>query len=953
MQSKVLKVLLTFFTIVVMGGVIWYFAAMQSNAVSDYASVASTATESKSVAEIASNYYGELTRDVFPTSSLLLPWYVQAAISLFIIVLMVGITTFFPQSRKLVMVITTLTVARHLLWRGFETLDLSSPISTSVGVLIYGSELVAYFTMLLGYFQIWGQTDRESISLSNVLPSQLPSVDVFVCTYNEPLSVLYRSLVGCASMDYPNKKVYLLDDGNRPEMAELARKLGVNYITREENIHAKAGNLNNAMLQTNGDLILVFDADHVPCMSFLKEVVGFFHQKDLAFVQTPQHFFTQDPFQRNLVAGEVTNNEQDLFFHVIQPGNDYWGATFFAGSGAIFRRSALEQIGGFAIETITEDVHTGLRLHAKGWKSLYYNKDLSAGLAQDSFADFIKQRLRWGKGMTQILFHDNPLFVRGLSMAQRLCYFAGIWYFFHGLPRIVFLIAPLFFLLLGLKTINSGFMEILVYYLPSFFCLFIGYTVVSRGIRHSFWSEVYETAQCIYLMMTTLMTCLSPGRSKFRVTPKGTMTDRLNFNWQIVLPQILIAGLIFTGLMMGAFRAIYTPEYWGGIFTNLFWALYNLVLLLGAIYVAQERHQLRIAPRVFKKIRAELRLLDGTIAVGNTVNISESGVAIVFDRPIPITGTVALKILDWDINESSVLSVQAVRSSVDRYGRHFVGFRVVNRTELQHQKLIRHMFGTADVWTDYHAYTNPTQSFMGLMLTPLRLAGSVEKEAKRRAERFRATLSCMVEVDGRSIIGYSDEHSETGLSVYLKDERAVQKGQILRVRVQWENENISDLTAQVMRMESIGGGQVKLGLNFVNLTREQRLEVIRQVYKPWDGLVRIAPAVNKFVRCSLRLEDGQQIHGVSQEISEMALVFTPQSKTVLHPDQKLAVVLYWDDETVSTFRGIFIDVLENRPGQPPSLIIYFDHMDIKTLDALSQKLHEPIESKAFHTLNVV
>lgn len=950
MFAKFFRIFLVLATLLVMGGVVWYFMAVQP---SPETTLLPAGKNAQSIAEIASNYYGELTRDVFPSNSLYLPWYVQAFISLGIIVVMVLITTFMPRARRLVMFITALTVSRHLLWRGLETLDMSSPISTAVGVLIYSAEVLAFFTMLLGYFQIWGQTEREPVNINGFPPSQLPSVDVFVCTYNEPLSVLYRSLVGCASMDYPNKKVYLLDDGNRPEMADLARKLGVNYITREQNIHAKAGNLNNAMQQTNGDLILVFDADHVPCMTFLKEVVGFFTQPDLAFVQTPQHFFTQDPFQRNLIAGEVTNNEQDLFFHVIQPGNDYWGATFFAGSGAIFRRSALQQIGGFATETITEDVHTGLRLHARGWKSLYYNRDLSAGMAQDSFADFIKQRLRWGRGMTQILFYDNPLFVRGLSFPQRICYFAGIWYFFHGFPRMIFLVAPLFFLLLGLKTINSGFMEILVYYLPSFFALFIGYTVVSRGIRHSFWSEVYETAQCMYLMMTTVATVLSPGKAKFRVTPKGTMTDRLNFNWQIVMPQLLIAGLIFVGLMMGMMRAIYTPEYWGGIFTNLFWSSYNLVLLLGAIYVALERHQLRISPRIFKKIRSELRLLDGTIAVGNTTNISESGVAIVFDTAIPITGTVALKLLDWDINESTVLSVQAVRSSVDRYGRHYVGFRIVNRTELQHQKLVRHMFGTAEVWSEYHNYTRPAQSFLGLMLTPIRLAGTVEKESKRRAERIRSTLSCMVEIEGRHVIGYSDEISETGISLYLKDERSVQKGQTLRLKIQWDNEHISDLNAQVVRMENTGGGQLKLGLNFVNLSREQRLEVIRQVYKPWEGLVRIAPAVNKLVRCVLRLENGQQIPGVSQEISEMAIVVQPQGRVQLRPEEKLSVLLYWDDETVSTYRGIYIDSLENNGANAPSLVIYFDHLDIKTLDALSQKLHEPIESKAFHTLNAV
>jgi cellulose synthase (UDP-forming) len=963
MKSKIFSILVMVVSLVFLGGAALFLIQSQGQIVESSQAVAGN---QKTISEIASNYIGEMNRDIFKIStSLYLPWYAQAIISFLIILVMMGVTTFMPQARKTVMVITTLVVMRHLIWRGVETLSIEIPPelksngdwlilgNTVVGLLIYGAEIVAFFTMILGYFQAWSQTDRPSIPISHIPPERLPAVDIFVCTYNEPISVIYRTLVGCQSIDYPNKKVFLLDDGNRTEMADLTQRLGCHYITRSENIHAKAGNLNNALSQTNADLVLVFDADHVPCTTFLKEVVGFFQDNELAFVQTPQHFFTQDPFQRNLVSGEVTNNEQDLFFHMIQPGNDYWGATFFAGSGAIFRRSALQQIGGFATETITEDVHTGLRLHSKGWKSVYYNRDLSAGLAQDSFSDFIKQRLRWGKGMTQILYYDNPLFIGGLSFPQRICYFAGIWYFFHGLPRFLFLIAPLFFLLLGFRTVNASFLEVMIYYLPSFTCLFLGYTIIARGIRHSFWSEIYETAQCVYLMLTNFQTLLNPGRSKFRVTPKGTMTDKLNFNWYIVLPQIIIAGLIFIGLMMGVVRAMYTPEYWGGILTNIFWSTYNIILLLGAIYVAQERPQLRIAPRVFKRIRCELRLLDGTIAVGYTTNISESGVAIVFDWPIPISGTVALKILDWDINESSVFSVQAVRSNVDANNKFYVGFRVVNRTELQHQKLVRHMFGVADLWAQDYIYTRPSMSFINLILTPFRLASTLERESKRRATRFQTTLTCMVELEGRSVQAYSNEISETGMSIFMKDERAFQKGDTLNLQIQWQDSKMSQLTAQIIRIDGVGGGQVKVGLNFVNLSRDQRLDIINHVYKPWEGLVRVAPTVNKMVRCLIQLENGQQVGGITQEISEMGVVMTPQGGVPIPADAKVLVQLQWEDQSVSTFKGICMDHYQTNAGQSAAMLIYFDHVDIKALDQLSQKIHEPIESKAFQTLQAM
>jgi cellulose synthase (UDP-forming) len=902
-----------------------------------------------SIADYASTYHGVLSRPPFPDTSLYLPLMAQVAISCLLVVGMFLLVLFVPRARRLVMLLTVVTSIRHLLWRGVETLDFTSPMSVVISLMIYGAEMLAFFAMVIGYFQVWGQTDHKPVSLSRFTPEQLPSVDVMVCTYGEPVSVLYRSLVGCKSMDYPKKKVYLLDDGNRPEMRELADKLGVYYISREQNIHAKAGNLNNALQHTDGELVLVFDADHVPSKNFLQETVGFFVDERLGFVQTPQHFFTDDPFQRNLLSAKEINNEQDLFFHVIQPGNDYWGAAFFAGSGAIFRRVALESVGGFAVETITEDVHTGMRLHGKGWKSLYYNRDLAAGMAQESFADVIKQRLRWARGMTQIYCLENPMFARGLSLAQRICYFTGIWYFFHGLPRVIFMVAPLFFLLFGYKTINAGFAEVMIYYVPSFLATGLGYTLVSRGVRHSFWSEVYETAFSVYLSLTTFLTFLSPKRAKFRVTPKGGLTERLNFNWRIVFPQVMIAALTIVGIGMAITRSIYTPEYWGGIYTNLFWSLYNLILLVGSIYVAQERPQFRLAPRIFRRIRCELKLLDGSIAVGYTTNISESGVALVFDEPVPITGTVMLKIMDWDINETTILSVQVVRSIVDNNNRHYVGFQVVNRTEEQHQKLVRHMFGSAEIWAEDYVYAEPQKSFWTLIMTPFRLAAATEAPLRRAAPRFQATLSCVLNVDNQFVIGFSNEVSETGLSVFVKRGLPLQVGQSLRIRIQWPTGYISELGAEVKRVEDAGGGQIKAGLEFSQLTSEQRVEIIRQIYRPKERLVRVAPSVSKFLNCTITPVDGSApVQGMTQEISELGVIVHMKAKTSLQVRQKVWIQLNWNGQTGEKYPGEVVDVSVYYGN--PVVLIYFDGLDMKTLDQLSLRLHEPTENKAFRTL---
>ena len=904
---------------------------------------------SQTIADLAYKYQGALERPVFPTTSLGLPLILQVVISVIAILAMIFIALFMPRARHLVIWMTVFLSVRHLLWRGVDTLDLSNPLAATISLVIYGAEMLAFFAMILGLFQVYGQSDHQPISLSKYAPEQLPTIDVMLCTYNEPVSVLYRSLVGCQSMNYPKKTVWLLDDGNRPEMRQLAQSLGCQYISRTENVHAKAGNLNNALNHTNGDLVLVFDADHVPCINFLQEVVGFFLvDTKLGFVQTPQHFFTEDPFQRNLLASQSVNNEQDLFFHVTEAGNDYWGAAFFGGSGAIFRRAALAEVGGYAIETITEDVHTGMRLHERGWKSLFYNKDLAAGMAQESFADFIKQRLRWGRGMTQIFCLENPMFAKGLTLPQRLCYLSGIWYFFHGLPRLIFMLAPLCFLLFGYKTINAGFAEVLIYYLPSFTAIFLGYTIISRGVRHSFWSEVYEVAFCVWLTLTTTLTFLSPRRAKFRVTPKGGISGTMNFNWRIVFPQVLIASLTIVGIGMAIVRGMYTPEFAGGIYTNLCWSAYNLILLLGAIYVAQERPQFRLAPRVFRRVRCELKLLDNSLAVGYTTNISESGLAVVFDEPVPVSGTVQIKIMDWEINETTLLNVQVVRSQLNENRQHYIGFTIVNRTEDQHQSLIRHMFGSPDIWSNDYVFSETPRSFWDLALTPFRLAGREERALKRKSLRFQATLSCVLNVDGRFVIGFSNDVSDTGISVFLKKGHGVELGQRLRIRIQWPDGQVSELWSSAMRLEDAGGGQHKVGLQFVDLTLEQRVIMMRQIYERKDNLVRVAPSVNRLVNCMIKRANGEAIEAYSQEVSEMGMVLRYRTHNVPHPQEHVQVAITWSQGDVTVYNAQVNDVVLHS-GSPVS-ILYFKDMDLKSIEELSRRLHEPVESKAFETL---
>ncbi len=303
-------------------------------------------------------------------------------------------------------------------------------------------------------------------------------MDVFVPSYNESAELLEVTLLACQSMEYPEGKlrVFLLDDGGtdqkcttgskesqeaaqkrRAELTAMCEELGVIYMTREKNEHAKAGNLNSAFQQLDGDLVMVVDADHVPTGDFLQNTVGYFGEDEKLFlVQTPHFFRNPDPIEKNLDTFHQMPSENEMFYRVIQRGLDYWNAAFFCGSGALLRRAHLETVGGFSGETITEDCETALTLHTKGYNSLYVATPMLSGLAPETMGGFISQRIRWAQGMTQIMRLKFPLFAKGLTIPQRICYMntCMFWLFpfcaHHLSPR-----APMAFLLLRAENLRG------------------------------------------------------------------------------------------------------------------------------------------------------------------------------------------------------------------------------------------------------------------------------------------------------------------------------------------------------------------------------------------------------------------------------------------------------------------------------------------------------------------
>ena len=420
----------------------------------------------------------------------------------------------------------------------------------------------------------------------------------------------------CRSTTRPrNCKSTFLDDGRREEFREFAEATGVGYVTREDNAHAKAGNLNHALEETNGELLALFDSDHVPTRAFLQLTVraGSSAMPSSRWVQTPHHFYSPDPFERNLRGAATVPNEGQLFYGLVQDGNDLWNAAFFCGSCAVIRRASVEEIGGFAIQTVTEDAHTALQMHRAGWNSAYLRLPLAAGLATERLAIHVGQRMRWARGMTQIFRVDNPMLGRGLSVGQRICYLNAMLHFFFGLPRFVFLTAPLCYLIFQLNIIAASGLMVVVYAAPHLIHSTVTNSRLQSRYRHSFWGEIYESVLALYILKPTLATLVNPKRGRFNVTEKGGLLPRDYFDYKIVRPHLIIAVLLVAALAIGVTRWLLNDLADSEVLVlNVAWAIFNLLTVGAAIAAGRETRQLRSSVRLGLTVPGVIHLPSGT-----------------------------------------------------------------------------------------------------------------------------------------------------------------------------------------------------------------------------------------------------------------------------------------------------------------------------------------------------
>lgn len=649
----------------------------------------------------------------------------------------------------------------YLIYRARYTLNPAAPIFAA---LVYLAEVHGFLSLFFYFFQIWAPRRRRYTP-----PSGRFTVDVYITTYNEDLALLRQTARAALAMRYPHK-TYLCDDGRRPAVEALARELGCGYITRADNAHAKAGNWNNAFRQTDGDLILTLDADHVAQPSLLERTLGYFEDPKVALVQVPQQYHNLDSVQHQVNWDERRMyGEQDVFFDLVMPGKDHWNAAFFCGTGAVLRREALEPHGGIVTGSITEDMHTSIVLHSEGWKSVYVNEVLVTGLAPADVSSFLKQRLRWAEGNLKIIFDINPLTCRGLSVAQRIAYIASMFHWTTGLAKLVFYAAPPWMLISGTFPIAPFDAQLVAIYLLNLAAMSTAYKLTSRGRSRLLMDEFFNMLNT-FTLLQAFGRFLLQGRKvgSFVVTSKkGGGSSKT-----AVLPHMVTLGLSALAInwsLMGLGFGITEDRFGAGI--AIFWTLYNMALVVSVLRLAMRPAQKRDFSRFRSSIVVTRAGADGP--VGMTTDLGEGGCRLLWPEAWPDASQQEIE-LHLPAGPTRVTAAVVTRQAATG-GWHAYGVQFVNPSP-----------AVVDAIADALYDTVVPELLQGLRQPPLvvRVVRDAWRSAQRqlapRAARRLVRLPALMRTSGRDWRVTTRDLSASGASIVSP--AAVPVGTELRLR---------------------------------------------------------------------------------------------------------------------------------------------------------------------------
>lgn len=440
-------------------------------------------------------------------------------------------------------------------------------------LLVFGE--IYHVWQALGYiYTIWDQQEIVSPEITSY-----PAVDVFITVVSEPLAVVRRTIEAALEMDYPNFRVHILNDGyvagadNWTQTADLAKEYDIDVITRRNPGGYKAGNVNNALSITKAPIFALFDADHVPHKDFLKKTVGFFEDPEIALVQTPQYYENQDDSYLTQASWE----QQELFFGPICRGKNRLNATFWCGTNAVLRKAALDEVGGVPTNNIAEDFLASMLIHERGWKTVYLPEVLSVGLAPHDLQSYAKQQFRWARGSLEIIFKYNPLFRKGLSMAQKIQYLYSSSYYLNGLIVLIDALIPIIVLMTGIKPVNENTTNFVVFFFPFMFSTIY---ILMKSTNHTVTFKALQMSiSSSYVFIQALISVLRKKKEAFEVTPKEAIKG--NF-LKFATPHLAYVGLSLFAILVGVLREGFVPS----VVTNMSWIMFNIVFFSAFIRTA-------------------------------------------------------------------------------------------------------------------------------------------------------------------------------------------------------------------------------------------------------------------------------------------------------------------------------------------------------------------------------
>lgn len=695
-------------------------------------------------------------------------------------------------ARSLIVLCGAVLLLRYLAWRLGETLEI--PGLGTAGQLWVWTCLVAELLLVLDNFLSLvvmsrradrsREADRHAARLRSAPASELPTVDVFIPTYNEELEVLERTIVGAKSINYPNAQVWVLDDGRRDWLEEFCARKGVGYLRRPDNRHAKAGNINHALARTDADFVAIFDADFVPHRDFLYRTLGFFEDARIGIVQTPQRFFNPDPVQLNLGAPRLFPDEQRFFFDRVLPSRDAWDAAFCCGSNCIIRRSALELIGGIPTTSVTEDILTTLALLRHGYVTRYLNEKLAFGLSAESLRAFFVQRQRWCRGGVQILFlRDGPL-GPGLELMKRLLFFPSYW--LVQLPAtLVLALMPIVYLWTGVPPLYVASVDdFLGYQLAALLFFVFAFAWLAPGAFVPVLNTAIHLFMAIRLAPTALATLVKPFGTPFRVTPKGAAgrrgaRDRTTSGVALLLLLALLGGALRVplGYLIGHHHRLAEVA--------VACALFESALLLIVLVLSMDRERPRAQDRfpLVAQLMATPFVLAARARLGE---LSLAGGTLTFNAAPPLSAD------------------RVVRVEVDELGAAHGQLKWVGGTRA----------GVRWAWLDDQLVARLTERFPELL--------AARRDQSRRHPRIEVDLPVQVHALGlRKVSCRTRNVSLSGAMLGKPADSEALLGSHLRL----EFEAIGAIDAQVVRRSAAG-----TAVRFTGMEERTREQLIQHLY---------------------------------------------------------------------------------------------------------------------------